>query len=375
MKKVILIHAVAMLLSLTAAAQQDKKVAVFDPAGDVSASTKEIVREEISALIVDIRGYAVLERQMIDRVLQENKFQASGMVDDSQISRMGKLMGANLALVTSITSMGDGTYYISCKLINVETARIEKQDRATPRNNTAAILGGVQEIIGKMFGVPYAAQQQAATETVRQPSQPTAYVRPPSQPAAYVQPTYAAKNVRYQPKVFGLDFGGMFFGDTEFTSYLNLGMRYTRNIVPNVGLDIIKLSVSAYSYNTYYYEAHASGYSSYDSYDDYIFFDMLTGVRFSTNRFGRTYNNIYFYTALRAGPGWAKQDYNFSSSSYGIRASDSFSDSYPTFATELDAGIHFRYFFFGATASYHANCPKIAWGLRFGFDIGSREWH
>ena len=38
---------------------QDNKVAVFDPAGDVTSSIKEIVREEISASIVNMTDYTV----------------------------------------------------------------------------------------------------------------------------------------------------------------------------------------------------------------------------------------------------------------------------------------------------------------------------
>ena len=79
---------------------QDKKVAIFNPAGSVENSTiKEIIREEISSIIVNTAGYTVLERQLIDKVLEENKFQLSGLVDDSQISEVGKRMGANIVFV------------------------------------------------------------------------------------------------------------------------------------------------------------------------------------------------------------------------------------------------------------------------------------
>jgi hypothetical protein len=55
MKKLFITSAIA-ILSLTATAQ-DRKVAVFDPAGDVNTSIKEIVREEISSAIVNAGGY------------------------------------------------------------------------------------------------------------------------------------------------------------------------------------------------------------------------------------------------------------------------------------------------------------------------------
>ena len=126
MKKLIITIVIA-LFSITAMAQ-DRKVAVFDPAGSVDKSLKEIVREEISSIIVNTGGYIVLERQLIDKVLEENKFQSGGLVDDSQISEIGKRMGANMVFVSSIMTMsgaGGNNYYVSCKLIDVLTARIE----------------------------------------------------------------------------------------------------------------------------------------------------------------------------------------------------------------------------------------------------------
>jgi hypothetical protein len=126
MHKIVITSILGILLSFTAMAQ-DKKVAVFDPAGKVDENTLEIVREEISSIIVNTAGYTVLERQLINKVLEENKFQQGSLVDDAQISEIGKRMGANYVFVTNITLMGDGIYYISCKMIDVLTARIEKQ--------------------------------------------------------------------------------------------------------------------------------------------------------------------------------------------------------------------------------------------------------
>ena len=130
---------------------QDNKVAVFDPAGDVTSSIKEIVREEISASIVNMTDYTVLERSLISKVLEENKFQTSGLVDDSQISEMGMRMGANYVFVTNITSLGSN-YYISCKMIEVLTARIDKQKTARTTQGANDLIDVVSNIMGSMFG-------------------------------------------------------------------------------------------------------------------------------------------------------------------------------------------------------------------------------
>jgi len=168
MKKIITTSLIALLVGLTATAQ--KKVAVFDPAGSADTDIKEIVREEISTIIVNVGSYTVLERSLINKVLEENKFQSGGLVDDSQISAMGKHMGANSVFVSSITKMSNSSnYYISCKMIDVQTARIEKQKTAQTQLGLDDLIAVVQNIVSQMFGqsVEYgqsSVQQQAPAQ-------------------------------------------------------------------------------------------------------------------------------------------------------------------------------------------------------------------
>jgi hypothetical protein len=127
----------------TAATGGELKVAVFDPTGsDVSFDIKTIVREEVSSAIVNTPGYTVLEREQIDKVLAENKFQATGQVDDKQIGALGRKMGANKVCVISISKLGSA-YHISCKLVDVATARIDSQKTG----RTVAGGGDIDKVI------------------------------------------------------------------------------------------------------------------------------------------------------------------------------------------------------------------------------------
>jgi hypothetical protein len=144
--------AIAAIFIAGAVNAQDKKVAVFDPSGSVDNTIREIVREEISSIIVNTRVYSVLERQLINKVLEETKFQAGGMVDDSQISEIGKMMGANYVFVTTITPMANETFYLSFKMIDVQTARIEKQKTTrTTKSGSAELLIVVPKTVSEMF--------------------------------------------------------------------------------------------------------------------------------------------------------------------------------------------------------------------------------
>jgi len=170
MQKIIIFSAIA-LLSFAAMAQ-DRKVAVFDPAGSVESSLKEIVREEISSIIVNTGGFTVLERQLIEKVLEENRFQTGGLVDDSQISEIGKRMGANLVFVSNITPLG-ANYYVSCKMIDVMTARIEMQKTAQTQRGSSDLMQIVQRMVNEMF-----ADTPKPSVTSRQTNQPVVEEKP-----------------------------------------------------------------------------------------------------------------------------------------------------------------------------------------------------
>ena len=151
--KTLLIFLLALIFFKTANAQ-NRKVAVFNPVGNtVEQFLKDIVREEISSVIVNIKGYTVLERHLIDQVLLENEYQASGLVDDTEISEAGKHLGANLVCVTSVNRLNSNNIYISFKLIDVQTARIERQNTTQTKQESLDLAKVVKFAVYEMFGI------------------------------------------------------------------------------------------------------------------------------------------------------------------------------------------------------------------------------
>ena len=162
-KKIIIACTLAAWSFSMIAQEKDKKVAVLDPVGDVPNSIKEIVGEEISSFIVNTEGFTVLERQLINKVLEETKFQLSGLVDESPISEFGKLVGANFVFVTSISFLSNN-YYVSCKMIDVTTARIEKQRTIQTTKGTGDLVEVTQRMVKGMFGIDITPSDSKQTE-------------------------------------------------------------------------------------------------------------------------------------------------------------------------------------------------------------------
>ncbi|MCW3785481.1 CsgG/HfaB family protein [Plebeiibacterium sediminum] len=153
--------------TLSLVAQDDKKVAVFDPDGEVANGIKSIVREEISNAIVNTPSYTVVERTMIEKVLAEAQFQSKGLVDDSQISKLGKMMGADLVCYGSVVPLGNN-FYISLKMVDVITAKVILQATGSTQQGTNDLIQVSQQIANKLVkNANYVPQQQVQAAPVK----------------------------------------------------------------------------------------------------------------------------------------------------------------------------------------------------------------
>lgn len=132
--------------------QQVKKVAVFDPEGRVMESIRHIFREEISNAIVNNPDYDVVERSMIEKVLQESRFQAGGLVDDTEISELGRMMGADYVCYGTIQAIGEN-YYMSLKMVEVVTARVIAQRTSTTREGLNDLITVTASLANQLISI------------------------------------------------------------------------------------------------------------------------------------------------------------------------------------------------------------------------------
>ncbi len=148
MKHLILI--IFCVISISVFAQNSKRVAVFNPDGEISEGIRSIVREEISNAIVNTPQYEVVERTMIEKVLAEAQFQSKGLVDDSQISELGKMMGADLVCYGSVVPLGNN-FYISLKMVDVTTAKVILQATGSTKQGTDDLIQVSQQIANRLI--------------------------------------------------------------------------------------------------------------------------------------------------------------------------------------------------------------------------------
>jgi TolB-like protein len=102
----------------------------FDAIGDAEQFKEAITNEMINEL-VNLRRFKVIERSAIDKIVAEQKMQASGFVDDRTAVKLGKIAGAD-ALVVGVVTRNGNHIKISARLVDVETAEtLIAQDAST----------------------------------------------------------------------------------------------------------------------------------------------------------------------------------------------------------------------------------------------------
>ncbi|MDO8803070.1 MAG: CsgG/HfaB family protein [Elusimicrobiota bacterium] len=99
-------------------------VAVAEFTGkNVSQADASIVADFLRTALVATKQVSVMDRNNMDTVLAEQKFQNSGCTDQQCAVEMGKLLSVNQMLVGSLSKLLD-TYYITVNVVDVETGKI-----------------------------------------------------------------------------------------------------------------------------------------------------------------------------------------------------------------------------------------------------------
>jgi len=99
-------------------------IAVAELAGkNVSAMDAAIVADFLRTELVKTRVFKVLDRQNMERILAEQKFQMSGCTTDECAVQIGKILNVE-GMIVGTFSKFLGTYYINVSFIDVETGEI-----------------------------------------------------------------------------------------------------------------------------------------------------------------------------------------------------------------------------------------------------------
>lgn len=139
------------------------KVAVVEVSG---ANNREVVQNEVAdlfAMELLKRGYDVVERNQVDKILKEQGFQTSGATSALDPAEMGRILNVGAILIVNVPTLGQ-QISMTAKMTEVETASIVWMGEGTGK--TASGIGTLTgALIGAGAGAAVGHQVRVGTGT------------------------------------------------------------------------------------------------------------------------------------------------------------------------------------------------------------------
>lgn len=112
--------------------QKSKRIAVKEFDGDDKKICKMLAEWTISVLM-EKKDYKVIERIVLNNILEEQKLALSGLVNRASVSKVGELTGASHLLFGSFGKLGQ-KYLVTLRIIEVNSAETVESLRGSIEN-------------------------------------------------------------------------------------------------------------------------------------------------------------------------------------------------------------------------------------------------
>ncbi len=181
LKQIVRATAVLAVVAASAVAQDDMRptVAVLPFVNSaIGASHAELaplskgIADLLTVELAQNPGIRVVERENLQRLIDEQNLARDGRMDDATAARIGRLLGAKHMVTGSFITDRSGTMVLTLKSIDTETSRIEwtHMDRDKTENFLALVakVGAAANTGLKLPDVPAAVRQTSQARTERQ---------------------------------------------------------------------------------------------------------------------------------------------------------------------------------------------------------------
>lgn len=101
------------------------KIAVFD-ISDLNGKITDFgkyVAEELITRLFKTRKFEVVERRLLNKILDEHKLASKGLIDYASIKELGKILGVEAIIAGTFTDLGENVR-VNLRLISTETAEL-----------------------------------------------------------------------------------------------------------------------------------------------------------------------------------------------------------------------------------------------------------
>ena len=164
MKKYIIV--MLSVVSMAAMAQT-KSVAILETYcadNSISSAYLMMIGSNLETGIIKNPQYTAYNRAQVNALISEHKFQRSGLVNDSEIRRLGQMAGVDYVLASEAALL-EKQVFVTAKVLNVETGQYEMSDNELMDFNPSAIQRGCQNLAAKLLGGGSTPQEIRAQST------------------------------------------------------------------------------------------------------------------------------------------------------------------------------------------------------------------
>ena len=137
-------------------------VSILDFNGeDVQDKSLRACYNQLEESLIESNRFTVIDKSQRDEILNEQKFQNSGMCDDACAVEIGQLVGAEFLMLGEVIGFGD-LYQVNIKIINIEKGDVAEKV-------TSQIEGGMSDLLSGMEDASQEIVRRIASGSVPQP--------------------------------------------------------------------------------------------------------------------------------------------------------------------------------------------------------------
>ena len=137
-------------------------VSILDFKGeDVQDKLLRACYNQLEESLIESNRFTVIDKSQRDEILDEQKFQNSGMCDDACAVEIGQLVGAEYLMLGEIIGFGD-LYQVNIKIINIEKGDVAEKV-------TSQIEGGMSDLLNGMEDASQEIVRRIASGSAPQP--------------------------------------------------------------------------------------------------------------------------------------------------------------------------------------------------------------
>ena len=102
----------------------------------------EVVSERLTTELVRLGRFKITERKDIQQVFAELKLQASGVMNEDSVRNVGRMVGADLLILGTLSELSDGRIEVNARLVDVASGEIVSAARVNVRKDWHGKTGG-----------------------------------------------------------------------------------------------------------------------------------------------------------------------------------------------------------------------------------------